>query len=104
MPGVPDTADDEPSSSPPDTAPLQLVTADSDAVGFLDASDSGTPALAVAVIAAFERLAQGATLTVYSRRTDLESIVTQMSDDHRITVVAWIRHPDGGTTLTLHRA
>lgn len=96
MPGGPDTADGEAASPPP-----QLVTSGS--VGFLDAPHSGAPELVAAVVAAFDRLGEGATLTVHSRRTDIETISIEMNREHRVTVIASIRHPDGGTTLTLNR-
>jgi hypothetical protein len=86
----------------PSTAPT-LVTDDVDTVGFLDAPDTDPDELVAAVVAAFDRLADGAVLTVHSLRTDLETALALMRDDHRITVIASIPHPTGGMTLTLRR-
>lgn len=80
-----------------------FVTDDEDTVGFLDAPDADLDELVAAVVAAFDRLADGAILTVHSRRTDVHSALSLMRDDHRIAVIASIPHPSGGTTLTLRR-
>ena len=78
-----------------------LVTDHGDTVGFLDARDTPPDDLVTAVLAAFDRLTDGAVLTVYSHLPGVEAILDRMSDTHPIEVIGSLTHPEGGTTLTL---
>jgi hypothetical protein len=83
--------------------PPTLGSDDGGTVGFLDAPRAEPDDLVAAVVAAFNRLADGAVLTVHSLRTDLDTALALLRDEHRIAVIASIPHPTGGTTLTLRR-
>jgi hypothetical protein len=88
--------------APENFAP-RLVTDASSNVGFLDAPGASPTQLVAAAVSAFERLADGAIVTVFSRSGQEATELAELCRGHAIDVIARFAHPAGGTTMTLVR-